>query len=433
MEDEKLNKNGLIKVWLKIWTLLKLLVGDVDVTGKGDLQTQINNIDSRVEECFRNASDGKKLVADAITGKGVLTKVSDTFATMAANIAKIAGAAKLQNKTAVLSNVEQTIKADSEYDGLGQVSIPAVKGTAGAGDVLTGKTFSGAAGIEKAGTMPNKGAWTGDTADNGNVSIPAGYHNGKGYVSGAGAYAKGMADADARTNTSSANYKNGYSAGVTATKKGTAAAGDVLTGKTFTNASSVGAAGTMANKGATTVDAGAVSQDDTYTYLTVPAAGFYNANSKLRTKNSNLNNAIYNAIVAQGVTPASKNYADLATAIAAVKANNYNSGYNSGVATGINSMAIHAVGGANTGTFTITNYAYCAKAFLIVEVVDDDRRSFASVTVPGGTCTQIHNLEYGQHDCFTNMQVFEITGLPAGTITISCSLGYGRCAVLIGA
>lgn len=426
---KKLGSDGLRLVWEKVFYCMRLITGNVNVDEKGDLQTQIDNLDTKVEECFRNASDGKNLLADAITGKGVLTKVSDTFATMAANITKIKTSAKLQSKTAVLSNAEQTIKPDTDYDGLSQVSVPAVKGTAGAGDVLTGKTFSGAAGIEKAGTMPNKGAWTGDTADNGNVSIPAGYHNGKGYVSGAGAYAKGIEDADARTNTNSANYKNGYNAGVTATKKGTAAAGDVLTGKTFTNASSVGAAGTMANKGATTVDAGAVTQDDTYTYLTVPAAGFYNTNSKLRTQNSNLNNAIYNAIVAQGVTPASKNYADLATAIAAVKANNYNSG----VTNGINSMAIHAVGGANTGTFTITNYAYCTKAYLVVEVVDDDRRSYASVIVPGGGCTEIHNLEYGQHDCYTNMQVFELTGLPAGTITINCALGYGRCAVLIGA
>jgi hypothetical protein len=75
---------------------------------------------------------------------------------------------------------------------------------------------------------------------------------------------------------------------VAATKKGTAGTGDVLTGKTFTNASSVEAAGAMANKGAVTVDSGPVTQDDTYTYLAVPAAAFYNANSKLRTKNSNL-------------------------------------------------------------------------------------------------------------------------------------------------
>ena len=292
MEDEKLNKNGLMRVWLKIWTLLKLLVGDVDVVGKGDLQTQIDHLDHRVEECFRSASDGKGLIADAVTGKGVPTLVSDTFATMAANIAKIRSSARLQNKSAVLSNVEQTIRPDTGYDGLGQVSVPAVKGTAGAGDVLIGKTFSGTAGIEKDGTMPENGAWTGETTGNGNVPIPAGHHNGRGYVSGAGAYAKGMVDADARTNTDSANYKNGYNAGVIATKKGTAGAGDVLTGKTFTNASSVEAAGAMANKGAVTVDSGPVTQDDTYTYLSVPAAAFYNANSKLRTKNSNISQRV---------------------------------------------------------------------------------------------------------------------------------------------
>jgi len=44
---------------------------------------------------------------------------------------------------------------------------------------------------------------------------------------------------------------------------------------------------TMANKGSTTQDATA-TQDDTYTYLTVPVAGYYNTASKLRTKNSNL-------------------------------------------------------------------------------------------------------------------------------------------------
>ncbi len=302
MEDEKLNKNGLAKVWLKFWTLLKVLVGDVDVTGKGDLQTQIDKIDIRVEECFRNASDGKKLIADAITGRGVATKVSDTFAIMAANIAKIAGAAKLQNKTAVLSNVEQTVKADAGYDGLGQVSVPAVKGTAGAGDVLSGKTFSGAVGVEKAGTMPNKGAWTGDTTDNGTVAIPAGYHNGQGYVSGAGAYAKGMEDADARTNVDSANYRTGYTAGVADTKVGTAMAADVLSGKTFTNSKDVGADGGMANRAAVTVDAGGVSQDDEYTYFTVPSDAFYNANSKLRTKNSNIASNFSNRCVFSGVS-----------------------------------------------------------------------------------------------------------------------------------
>lgn len=187
MGDEKLDKNGLIKVWLKIWTLIKLIVGDVDIVDKGDLQTQINNMGKRVSECFQSASDGKNLLADAITGKGVPTEANDTFATMAENI----------------SNIKE---------------------------------------------------------------------------------------ADDSINEESPNYRTGYNAGVAATKKGTAGTGDVLTGKTFTNASSVEAAGAMANKGAVTVDSGPVTQDDTYTYLAVPAAAFYNANSKLRTKNSNIAN-----------------------------------------------------------------------------------------------------------------------------------------------
>ncbi|GFI23557.1 hypothetical protein IMSAGC011_02346 [Lachnospiraceae bacterium] len=155
-----------------------------------------------------------------------------------------------------------------------------------AGDILSGKK-AGVKGSLIVGTMPNKGAWTGATTGSGNVTIPAGYHNGQGHVSGAGAYNAGVSAADGRVNADSANYRGGYNAGVSATKKGTAGAGDVLAGKTFTNGSSVEASGTMANKGSTTQDATA-TQDDTYTYLTVPVSGYYNTESKLRTKNSDL-------------------------------------------------------------------------------------------------------------------------------------------------
>ncbi len=184
---------------------------------------------------------------------------------------------------------------------------------AGAGDILAGKK-AGVKGSLITGTMTDRGAWIGETTGSGNVAIPGGRHNGQGYVSGAGAYNKGVTDADARVNTNSvnykggynagvsaadgrvnadsANYKGGYNAGVSATKKGTAGAGDVLAGKTFTNSSSVGASGTMPNKGNTTQDATA-TQDDTYTYLTVPVSGYYNTASKLRTKNSNLAGGVY--------------------------------------------------------------------------------------------------------------------------------------------
>ena len=64
------------------------------------------------------------------------------------------------------------------------------------------------------GTMPNRGAWTSGTSGNGRVGIPAGYHNGGGYVDGAGAYNSGVSAADNRENTNSVSYKNGYSKGV---------------------------------------------------------------------------------------------------------------------------------------------------------------------------------------------------------------------------
>lgn len=57
-------------------------------------------------------------------------------------------------------------------------------GNAGTGDVLAGKTFSNADGIDKTGTMPNQGAKTA-SLNTGTTSytIPAGYHNGSGKVS----------------------------------------------------------------------------------------------------------------------------------------------------------------------------------------------------------------------------------------------------------
>ena len=63
------------------------------------------------------------------------------------------------------------------------------------------------------GSMTNNGAWTSSSSGSGKITVPAGYHNGSGYVDCSGAYNKGVTDADNRTNTNSANYKAGYNAG----------------------------------------------------------------------------------------------------------------------------------------------------------------------------------------------------------------------------
>src|SRR5690606_6790540 len=63
-------------------------------------------------------------------------------------------------------------------------SIPQAKGNAARADVLAGKTFSSEiAGIEQTGTMVNLGAVKHDiTVENGEYTIPAGYHNGQGKI-----------------------------------------------------------------------------------------------------------------------------------------------------------------------------------------------------------------------------------------------------------
>lgn len=88
-----------------------------------------------------------------------------------------------------------------------------LKGNAEAGDVLAGKTFSNKQSNALTGTMPNNGAWSSSTSGAGTVTIPAGYHNGSGSVDCSGAYNSGVADADARVNTSSASYNSGYTNG----------------------------------------------------------------------------------------------------------------------------------------------------------------------------------------------------------------------------
>lgn len=50
---------------------------------------RVTTLETRVNDLFQSVSDGKTLVANAITGKGVSTATDATFATMATNVGKI--------------------------------------------------------------------------------------------------------------------------------------------------------------------------------------------------------------------------------------------------------------------------------------------------------------------------------------------------------
>ena len=123
------------------------------------------------------------------------------------------------------------------------------EGDAIASEILEGKTFSNKDEVGVAGTMVNNGAITFDPGIS-YQTIPEGYHNGSGTVKG-----------DA--NLVSGNIKTGATIfGVTGTSieaSGTATAGQVLEGKTFSNDSGP-ATGIMKNVGAQIVMHGTSAQ-----------------------------------------------------------------------------------------------------------------------------------------------------------------------------
>lgn len=57
--------------------------------GASDIPYGDSNVKAVVDSCFQSVSDGKELIADAITDKGVTTSATDTFQTMATNIGNI--------------------------------------------------------------------------------------------------------------------------------------------------------------------------------------------------------------------------------------------------------------------------------------------------------------------------------------------------------
>lgn len=341
-----------------------------------DINDNMDILDEKVQECFQSVSDGKSLVASAITDKGVATSATDTFATMASNVSAIKTDPKLQSKSAALSTIQQVITADTGYDGLSQVTVPAVEGTASDGDVIAGKTFNSASGINQTGTLADKtgvveytatasidstnselemtipatGKYNtsnklkstfttiasligltaakivkgntilGITGNSNNMDTSSGDATAAQILSGKKACVDGSLLTGTMTNngavagtistsggtyTVPAGYHNGSGkvtgptlASLIGTNVTLSSAANLLTGNTAYGKNGTKYTGSMANNGSTTLTASAVTQDDDYTYLTIPANGYYNTSSKVKTANSNLNNVQSGAFTA---------------------------------------------------------------------------------------------------------------------------------------
>ena len=169
--------------------------------------------------------------------------------------------------------IDQLEKQIEQKDALiADLQAKQATGNATADKVLSGSTFSNSSGIGLTGTMPNKGAISGSiTTSGGSYTIPAGYHNGSGKVTGP--TLGGLIG-------SNVNLSN---------------AANLLSGQTAYGKNGTKYTGTMANRGA--VSASITTSGGSYT---IPA-GYHNGSGKITGptlggligSNVNLTNAAY--------------------------------------------------------------------------------------------------------------------------------------------
>ena len=281
------------------------------------VNTGIEAINTELAAIKKSVSDGKTLVANAITGKGIDTATDMTWAQIATNIQSIttldigtsdatAGVGDLLlGKTAYVNGgkIEGTmanngavapsaLAAGDSYtvpagyhDGTGVVTAKSLAdqttGDASATQILSGKT-AWVNGTQVTGTMANNGAVNQTLAANGTYTIPAGYHDGTGKVTqsltgkAAATYTPGTSDQTIAANQwltgtqtikgdanlVSANIKSGVSifgvsgnSNVVDTSAGDATAAQILSGKkAYVDGALV--TGTIASQGAQTITPG---------------------------------------------------------------------------------------------------------------------------------------------------------------------------------
>ena len=150
---------------------IKTMQGTID-----GLNTQIANLNNQINQLKAKQATGNVAVGDVLKGK--------TFS----NSSGVGLIGTMANNGAISKtlNAGQSYTVPAGYhNGSGKVTAASLasqtSGTAGAGDILTGKT-SWVNGNKVTGTMANRGAVNQKITGGGSYTIPAGYHNGSGKV-----------------------------------------------------------------------------------------------------------------------------------------------------------------------------------------------------------------------------------------------------------
>lgn len=114
MKQEDINniENGIYEAHQELQNLHNYDDTEIkNIIGSGTLSTLAKDLKGAINEVFQSASNGKTLIAQAITGKGVTTSNTDTFQTMATNISLISG--KVTGKILTLDNKKYTLSEDN--------------------------------------------------------------------------------------------------------------------------------------------------------------------------------------------------------------------------------------------------------------------------------------------------------------------------------